>query len=97
MQNYEKKCNLPNNDRDVYVIAAQLSIITRENIQSIGELETKIAHCKAEYESAVQEINALTADNAKMEGLIGQAEKYYSILAAANRTSADDLILNICN
>ena len=87
---------LPNNDRDVYVIATQLSIITRENIQSIGELETKIAHCKAEYESAVKEINALTTKNTKLKGIISQAEKYFVTLVATNHSVADDLMLNIC-
>ena len=39
---------------DVYKLSAQLTIINRDNIHSIGELEGKIEKLKAEYENARQ-------------------------------------------
>ena len=59
----------PENDMDVYKLSAQLTIINRDNIHSIGELEGKIEKLKAEYENARQELNALSA---KQESLGSQ-------------------------
>ena len=40
---------LPNNDRDVQIVSAQLAVINRDNIQSIGELESRMKHLKTDY------------------------------------------------
>ena len=40
------------NDFDIYTLSAQLAVINRDNIRSIGELESKIEKLTSEYESA---------------------------------------------
>ena len=43
------------NDLDVYRLSAQLSVINRDNIGSIGELEGRITKLRAEYEKQRQD------------------------------------------
>ena len=45
------------NDLDVYKLSAQLSVISKDRISSIGELEGRIARLRAEYEKQRLEIN----------------------------------------
>lgn len=40
------------NDLDVYRLSAQLSVISKDNICSIGDLEGRIAKLRTEYESS---------------------------------------------
>ena len=87
---------LPNNDRDVYIVSAQLSILNRDNIGSIEELEGKMARLKDEYESAMKQINALTAEHTRLEGIISQAEQYFGLLDKANCSQAEEVMLNLC-
>lgn len=77
----------PENDMDVYKLSAQLTIINRDNIHSIGELEGKIEKLKAEYENAKQE---------SLDSLIEQAEKYFELLDKPSLTQSEKLKLNIC-
>ena len=72
---------------DVYKLSAQLTIINRDNIHSIGELEGKIEKLKAEYENARQE---------SLGSLIEQAEKYFELLDKPSLTLSEKLKLNIC-
>ncbi len=86
----------PKNDLDVYKISAQLSIINRDNIHSIGELEGKIQRLKSEYENACQELNALIVKQEKLEGLTEQAETYFSLLDKSELSDTEQLSLKIC-
>ena len=79
----------PANDMDIYKLSAQLTIINRDNIHSIGELEGKIENLKAEYETARKELNQLTAKQDNMDSLIEQADK-------PKLTLSEKLKLNIC-
>ena len=81
---------------DVYKLSAQLSIINRDNIHSIGELEGKIETLKASYENARQELNSLIVSQEKLEGLTEQAEEYFSLADKASLSPAEQLKLNIC-
>ena len=45
------------NDLDIYRLSAQLSVINKEKIHSIGDLEGRIAKLRIEYEKQRQEIN----------------------------------------
>ncbi|MBQ4311425.1 MAG: relaxase/mobilization nuclease domain-containing protein [Oscillospiraceae bacterium] len=87
---------LPNNDRDVYIVSAQLSILNRDNIGSIEELKVKMTQLKEEYETAMKEINALTAEQTRLEGIISQAEQYFSLLDKPKRSEAEEVMLNLC-
>lgn len=86
----------PDNDLDVYKLSAQLSIINRDNIHSIGELEGKIQRLKSEYENARRELNALIVKQEKLEGLTEQAETYFSLTDKSELSDAEQLSLKIC-
>lgn len=84
------------NDMDIYKLSAQLTIINRDNIHSIGELEGKIENLKAEYETARKELNQLTAKQDSMDSLIEQAERYFELADKPQLTLSEKLKLNIC-
>lgn len=86
----------PDNDMDVYKLSAQLSIINRDGIQSISELEGKIEKLKAEYENARRELNSLIVKQDKLEGLAEQADIYFSLSDKAALSPSEQLKLNIC-
>jgi len=86
----------PNNDLDVYKLSAQLSIINRDNIHSIGELEGKIQRFKSEYEKARRELNALIVKQEKLEGLTEQAETNFSLADKSELSDIEQLSLKIC-
>ena len=86
----------PANDMDIYKLSAQLTIINRDNIHSIGELEGKIENLKAEYETARKELNQLTAKQDNMDSLIEQAEHYFELADKPKLTLSEKLKLNIC-
>lgn len=86
----------PDNDMDIYKLSAQLTIINRDNIHSIGELEGKIENLKAEYETTRKELNQLTAKQDSIDSLIEQAERYFELADKPQLTLAEKLKLNIC-
>ncbi len=86
----------PDNDLDVYKLSAQLSIINRDNIHSIGELKGKIQRLKSEYENARRELNVLIAKQEKLEGLTEQAETYFSLADKSELSDTEQLSLKIC-
>ena len=45
------------NDLDVYRLSAQLSVINKDNIRSIGDLEGRICRLRTDYEKQRHEIN----------------------------------------
>lgn len=93
---YHSEPYSPENDLDVYKISAQLSIINRDNIHSIGELEGKIQRLKSEYENARRELNALIVKQEKLEGLTEQAETYFSLADKSQLSYTEQLSLKIC-
>lgn len=86
----------PDNDMDVHIISAQLSIINRDNIHSIGELEGKIQRLKSEYENARQELNRLHAKQDRLTCLSEQAELYFELANKPSLSPAEQLRQNIC-
>ena len=86
----------PENDIDVYKLSAQLSIINRDNIHSIGELEGKIQRLKEEYENARQEINSLAIKQERLDSLIEQAETYFELIGKTDLSVSEQLRLKIC-
>ena len=81
----------PQNYLDVYKLSAQLTIINRDNLHSIGEVEGKIDQLRKEVEKARQELNALISKQDTLIGLAEQAEEYFSLLDKPNRTPAEEL------
>lgn len=81
----------PQNDMDVYKLSTQLTIINRDNLRSIGEVEGKIEQLRYEVGKARQELNALTAQQDMLTGLAEQAEEYFALLEKQQRSSAEEL------
>lgn len=81
----------PQNDMDLYKLSAQLTIINRDNLRSIGEVEGKIEQLQYEIEKARKELNALSARQDTLMGLAEQAEKYFALLEKQQRTHAEEL------
>lgn len=81
----------PQNDMDVYKLSAQLTIINRDNLRSIGEVEGKIEQLQYEVGKARQELNALTAQQDTLTGLAEQAEEYFMLLEKKQHTPAVEL------
>ena len=86
----------PQNDMDVYKLSAQLTIVNRDHIHSIGELEGKIEALKAEYENARQQVNTLTSQHERLTTLLQQAETYFALMDKPMLTEAEQLKLNFC-
>lgn len=81
----------PQNDMDIYKLSAQLTIINRDDLRSIGEVEGKIQQLRHEVEKARQELNALAAQQETLAGLAEQAEEYFVLLEKQQRTPAEEL------
>lgn len=62
--------NYPTNDMDVYKLSAQLTIINRDRIHSIGELKGEIEALKEKYENARQQVNTLTSQHERLTALL---------------------------
>lgn len=85
----------PGNDLDVHRLSAQLTIISRDHIRSIGELEGKIETAKASYEQARQEINILTTEQERLSSLIQQAKIYFDLSGRTDLTDMEQLRLTV--
>ncbi len=84
------------NDFDVYTLSAQLAVINRDNIHSIGELESKIEKLTSEYESARQEINKLSEKLSQFEAVEKQVGAYFDLLEKSELSEAEQLQLKMC-
>ncbi len=87
----------PENDMDVHKLSAQLTIINRDNIHSIGELEGKIDKLKKEYDLAVRVLNKLSLQSEKLSELEKQAEFYFTTKERGEPFSEfEKLQMNMC-
>ncbi|SFX41150.1 relaxase/mobilization nuclease domain-containing protein [Ruminococcus sp. XPD3002] len=85
----------PQNDLDVYRLSAQLTIINRDHIRSIGELEEKIDTLKASHEQTRQELNELTVQHDTLSSLIKQAETYFELSAKPKLSKLEQVQLTV--
>ena len=83
------------NDLDVHRLSSQLTIISRDHIHSIGELEGKIERLRAEYAQARQKLNALTAEQERLTSLIQQAETYFNLSGRSDLNDMEQLRLTV--
>ena len=72
-----------------------LTVINRDNLRSIGEVEGKIEQLRYEVEKARREHNTLTLKLDNLKTLVEQAEEYFSLLDKEERTSAEELRLKM--
>lgn len=85
----------PQNDMDIYKLSVQLTIIKRDNLRSIGEVEGKIGQLRYEVEKARQSLNALIAELDNVTALANQAEEYFALMDKSERSPADELRLKM--
>ena len=86
----------PQNDLDVHHLSAQLTIINRDHIQSVGELEGRIESLKGDYERTRQEINKLTTKYDELSSLCTQAETYFNLSKRSDLSDLEQLRLTVC-
>ncbi len=86
----------PENDMDVYKLSAQLTIINRDNIHSIGEIEGKIENLKATYENTRQEFNALLSEQDRLNSLVESTDTFYELSEKESLSISEKLRINIC-
>ena len=67
------------NDLDIFKLSAQMSVLSKEKIGSVGELEGRIAYVKADYESQRAELNAIIEEHNRFSTLFKQADTYYAL------------------
>ena len=84
------------NDLDVYRLSAQLSIISKNNIESIGELEGRISRLKDEYEKRRVEINELIEEQNRLVSLLEQVREYHALRDKGELSEAEKLRLAVC-
>lgn len=85
----------PQNDLDVYRLSAQLTIINRDHIRSVGELEGKIRLLKESYDKARQELNTLTVQHEKLLSLVRQAETFFELSDKAELSALEQVQLTV--
>lgn len=83
------------NDFNVYTLSAQLAVINRDNIHSVGELESKIEKLTAEYESARQEVNKLSEKLSQFEAVEKQVGRYFDLLEKSELSETEKLQLKM--
>jgi len=84
------------NDLDVYKLSAQLSVISKNNISSIGELEGRISRLKAYYEKRRVEINDLIDEHNRLVSLLEQVREYHTLRDKGELSETERLRLAIC-
>ena len=84
------------NDFDVYTLSAQLAVINRDNICSIGELESKIEKLTDEYESARHEVNKQYEKLSQFEAVEKQVNRYFDLLEKSELSEAEQLQFQMC-
>jgi hypothetical protein len=83
------------NDLDVHRLSAQLTIINRDNLHSIEEVEWKIESLKTDYEKIRGEINQLSEEHENLSSLISQAEVYFSLKNKPDLSDMEQLRMTV--
>ena len=83
------------NDFTVYTLAQQLSLINRENISSIGELEGKMNSANMAYKNTKNELNKLLANQEQFQTVLEHCEKYFDLRNKKELTPAEQVKLKI--
>ena len=84
------------NDFDVYKLSAQLSVISKNNLGSIGELEGRINRLKAEYEKRRGEINDLIDEHNRLVSLLEHTQEFYTLSKKGELSDTEQLRRAIC-
>ena len=84
------------NDLDVYRLSAQLSVINKNNISSIGELEGQISRLKDFYDKQRGEINDLIEEHNRLVSLWEQAQEFYALSKKGELSDTEKLRRTVC-
>lgn len=76
-----------NKGADVHKLSALLSIINRDNLRSIGEVEGKINQLKYELEKSRKAVNEMETKCNLLRSLAAQAEEYFALLEKSELTA----------
>lgn len=78
------------NDLDLYKLSAQLSVINKNNLHSIGEVESEIKRLKDFYDKQRVEINETIEEHNRLVSLWEQVQEYYSLLKKSKEGQLSD-------
>ena len=84
------------NDLDVYKLSAQLSVINKERITSIGDLEGRITKLRADYEKQRQEVNSFIEEHNRLVSLWEQIKNYYALSDKDELSEIEKMKLMVC-
>lgn len=84
------------NDLDVFRLSAQLSVISKEHITSIGELEGRIKRLRDDYDKHKAELNALIEEYNRMESLLEQAQEFFALSKKTELSDTEQLRKAVC-
>ena len=84
------------NDLDVYKLSAQLSVINKNNIGSIGEVEGEIKRLKDFYNKQRVEINETIEEHNRLVSLWEQAQEFYALLKKDELSDTEKLRKAVC-
>ena len=82
----------PKNDLDIYRLSAQLTVINRDSIASIGDLEGRIDRLSAEYIALQKKLSGKLLEQEQVQQVIDYCEKYF-VLSDRNALSDEDKLL----
>ena len=68
-----------------------LTVINRDNLRTIGELDGKIEQIKFELEKSRQEVNTMETKCNLLKSLVAQAEEYFSFMDKHSLTAEEQL------
>ena len=86
---------LPNNDRDVFQLGAQLALINKLKIHSISEVRTKREEAQKAHDKAVKEFNALTKEQHRLADLLKQYDNCRELEDKPDKTLAEKMKLSL--
>ena len=84
------------NDLDVHRLSAQLSVISKNNLQSIGEVEGQIKRLKDFYDKQRGEINDLIDEHNRLLSLWEQAQEFYTLSEKGELSDTEKLRMAAC-
>ena len=84
------------NDLDVYKLSAQMSVMNKENIHLLGDLEYKAKEQKTLYEKYKAEVNQHIMEYNKMMSLLEQSQTYYTLAHKTELSATEQSKLSVC-
>ena len=86
-----------NNDFDIYRLSVQLTVINRDSITSIGDLEGRIDKLSMEYKAIREQLSNKLLKQEKVQALIRQSEYYFANIDRNDLSAEDNNRLEINN